>query len=187
MLAVAANVGAFAQSVDTAENTDSSTTAETRKVRPKFHGPGFRCFIGEKYEEGTKSWDYSRSTVYAVAGCQVNPYVFMGAGAALSSWGVQDCVSVPLFADLRVELHKAIRRRTSPYAEVQVGYAVGDIKSFYLSPQLGCHFNVGRRPVGISVALSYSLQYADVFSIEQPYTTWRENVDAFGLAVAVDF
>ena len=186
MLAVVANVGAIAQSVDTAENTDSSTTAETRVVRPKFHGQGFRCFIGEKYEEGAESWDYSRNTVYAVAGCQVNPYLFVGAGAALSRWDVQDCVSVPMFADLRVEVHKAIRRRTSPYAEVQVGYAVGDIKSFYLSPQLGCHFNVGRRPIGISVALSYGVQYADTYNIFDDVVK-RETVDAFGLAVAVDF
>lgn len=186
MMAVAADVGVLAQSVDTAENTDSSTSAETRMVRPKFHKPGFRCFIGNKYELGAELWNFSRSTIYAVAGYQANPYLFVGAGAGYSSWVIQDWVSVPLFADLRVELHKAIRRRVSPYVELQVGYAVGDVKSSYLSPQLGCHFNVGRRPIGISVALSYSVQYADISNILTDEME-RVTADAYGLAIGLDF
>ena len=182
MMAVAADVGVLAQSVDTAENTDSSTSAETRVVRPKFHKPGFRCFIGNKYELGAELWDFSRSTIYAVAGYQANPYLFVGAGASYSSWHIQDCVSVSLFADMRVELHKAIRRRVSPYVELQVGY----VKSSYLSPQLGCHFNMGRRPIGISVALSYSVQYADISNV-LTHEMERVTADAYGLATGLDF
>lgn len=89
---------------------------------------------------------------------------------------------MPLFADLRVELHKAIRRRVSPYVELQVG----DVKSSYLSPQLGCHFNVGRRPIGISVALSYSVQYADISNILTDEME-RVTADAYGLAIGLDF
>ncbi len=187
IMALLANAGALAQSVDTVENTDSSASAKTQMVKPKFHGTGFRCFIGDKYELGAESWDFSRSTIFAVAGYQANPYLFVGAGAGYSRWDVQDCVSVPLFADLRVELHKALRRRMSPYAELQVGYAVGDIKSFYLSPQLGCHFNVGRRPIGISVALSYGVQYADICNNILTGEITKETVDAYGLAIGIDF
>ena len=189
MMALTVNVGAFAQLIDTEENADSSTSAETLMAKPVFHGHGFRCFIGDKYEWGAESWDFSRSTVFAVAGYQANPYLFVGAGAGYSRWDVQNCVSVPLFADLRIELHKAIRRRMSPYAELQVGYAVGDIKSFYLSPQLGCHFNVGHRPIGISVALSYGVQRADVYDFQPGVEIMktRETVDAYGLAVGLDF
>ena len=81
MMALTVNVGAFAQLIDTEENADSSTSAEALMAKPVFHGHGFRCFIGDKYEWGAESWDFSRSTVFAVAGSQVNPYLFVGAGA----------------------------------------------------------------------------------------------------------
>ncbi len=186
MMAVTANVCGFAQPVDTATDSVSSTFAEAKPVRPKFHGPGFRCFIGVKNEVGIDSWDFSHGTIFAVAGSQVNPYLFVGAGAGLSSWLFHDFVSAPLFVDLRTEVHKATHCRTSPYAELQIGYSVGDVKGLYVSPQVGCHFSFGRRPLGISVALSYSVQRADVYDWITKQTS-RENLDGLGLSVSFDF
>jgi len=48
---------------------------------------------------------------------------------------------------------------------------------------------VGRRPIGISVALSYGVQRADIYDFQPGVEIMktRETVDAYGLAVGIDF
>ena len=82
-------------------------------------------------------------------GCRINPWLFIGVGAAGKYMFDSDLVYVPVYGDIRFYTHKG---GISPFIDTKVGYSfVPDGKSheggFYVSPTIGYAF--GRFEIGV--------------------------------------
>ncbi len=151
-------------------------------------GTRYRGFVGEGYVFGVGGWKEDRLTTYTSHGCQFNPYLYAGLGAAVTYWCDSEVAGVPVFAHVRSELHQTLRKNVSPYAEIKAGYSFGDTDGFYFSPSLGCHFYFGHSKVGISAGLSYVMQRVTVEHYGWGYYyTDRQNAHGLELSVALDF
>lgn len=151
--------------------------------------PRYRGFVGLSSVIGTGTWDDTRTFFYTVQGLQVNPYLFLGAGIGANYWDSYETWSFPVFADVRAELHKAIRRNFSPFAEVQLGYSMGDAQGLYFSPQIGMHFYFGHKKTGISAAVGYTVQHCTLDEYDCIYKNgyYDYNAEGFNLTVSFDF
>lgn len=151
--------------------------------------PRYRGFVGLSSVIGTGTWDDTRTFFYTVQGLQVNPYLFLGAGIGANYWDSYETWSFPVFADVRAELHKAIKRNFSPFAEVQLGYSIGDAQGLYFSPQIGMHFYFGHKKTGISAAVGYTVQHCTLDEYDCIYKNgyYDYNAEGFNLTVSFDF
>ncbi|MDY2829240.1 MAG: hypothetical protein SOU27_08240 [Sodaliphilus sp.] len=156
--------------------------------------PRYRGFAGYTFTVGTgdEIHNYNRITLFTTHGCQINPYLFVGAGMGATYWD-DETWSYPIYADVRTEIHNAFRRNFSPYLEVKTGYSVGDANGFYFSPSVGFHFYFGHTNMGLSVAIGYSMQYADDDFMDYDYydnNYWsggKQNYDGLNFSVSFDF
>lgn len=151
--------------------------------------PRYRGFVGLSSVIGTGTWDDTRTFFYTVQGLQINPYLFLGAGIGANYWDSYETWSFPVFADVRAELHKAIKRNFSPFAEVQLGYSMGDAQGLYFSPQIGMHFYFGHKKTGISAAVGYTVQHCTLDEYDCIYKNgyYDYNAEGFNLTVSFDF
>lgn len=151
--------------------------------------PRYRGFVGLSNVIGTGTWDDTRTFFYTVQGLQINPYLFLGAGIGANYWDSYETWSFPVFADVRAELHKAIKRNFSPFAEVQLGYSMGDAQGLYFSPQIGMHFYFGHKKTGISAAVGYTVQHCTLDEYDCIYKNgyYDYNAEGFNLTVSFDF
>lgn len=73
----------------------------------------------------------------------------LGMGVGVNLFVNADLYNVPLYGMLRLEYPK---KNLTVYVDGKVGYSLGDIRGFYLSPSLGVRF-------GYSTAVSLSVGY----------------------------
>ena len=152
--------------------------------------PRFRAMFGNYYTFGAGSYAQDRYGVDASFGCQITPYVYVGAGMAFDYWDNFDECSIPFFAHFRSEFHKSIGRNASPFVDVKLGYSPAEVDGVYFNPSVGCHFYFGHSRVGLSAYLGYVLQNPTVdewsYHGGKIYER-RENASGVRMGVAIDF
>lgn len=99
---------------------------------------GYRGFVEVGYTVGTGDAGADAVSFTTSHGYQINPYVFVGAGAGVNYYHSPDMWSVPIFATARGTL---IDGPISPFLDLKIGYAAADVSGFYFSPTIGCRFN----------------------------------------------
>lgn len=157
--------------------------------------PRFRGFVEQTSTFGVGDYDYDRYGLQASFGCQIIPYLYVGAGVGAEYWTDAEVWSAPIFAHVRTEFHKALGRNASPFVDVKAGYSVSDdIKGAYFAPSVGCHFYFGHSNVGISAYLGYVLQIAEIehyyynsYSHYGYHDYTNENCGGVRIGVALDF
>ncbi len=172
-------------------NAVSSTQEESPRSYGAAYGwekaPRYRGFFGESYIFHTGDIDEDRDYIWTSHGCQINPWVYVGAGAGVNYWFDSESWSVPVFAHVRSEIHKLFRKNVSPYVDAKLGYSFADVEGVYFAPQVGCHFYFGHSKTGISVGIGYTLQN---YKVESSYSGHHNshNLNAGGveLTVALD-
>ena len=148
--------------------------------------PRYRGFFGESYVFGTGGdYEEDRNFLYTSHGVQINPFLYVGAGVGLNYWVDSDVWSAPIFAHLRGEFHRSMKKNASPYIDAKIGYSVADVEGFYFSPSVGCHFYFGHSKVGLSVGLGYVMQKATMKYYLGYGSSWSETVNAGGLELTV--
>ena len=141
-------------------------------------GMRYRGFVGNSFIFALDSYhDDYQEFVFTSHGVQINPYLYVGAGLGLKYWTYWEEVSIPVFANIRGELHKLFQKNVSPYADVKMGYNILTNAGFYFSPEIGCHFYFGHSKCGLSVGLNYDLQGY----------YFEEILSGLGISVAFDF
>lgn len=159
---------------------------------PKSYGwgqaPRYRGFFGDSYILGVGDYDSDREFLYTSHGCQINPFLYVGAGVGVNYWFDDEAWSVPVFGHVRSEFHGLFKKNVSPYVDAKMGYSFADVEGFYFAPSVGCHFYFGHSKSGISVGVGYVLQNAKIDDYYY-YYGGSETVDAGGieLTVALDF
>ena len=165
--------------------------------------PRFRGFIEQNNTIGVGDYGINRYGVLASFGCQVLPYLYVGAGTGFDCWtGDYDYYdtnywSVPLFAHLRTEFHKAYRRNVSPFVDAKIGYNFVNFEGLYFAPSVGCHFYFGHSNVGLSAYVGYVLQPVDYTESYYHYNYYsggyytynytKENCGGVRIGVSLDF
>lgn len=162
--------------------------------------PRFRGFVEQNNTIGVGDYAYNRFGLLASFGCQVSPYLYVGAGTGFDSWidgydyDYENCWSVPLFAHLRTEIHKAYRRNVSPFIDAKIGYNLVHAEGLYFAPSVGCHFYFGHSNVGLSAYLGYVMQVVDCVETYYHYyggyytnDYTKENCGGVRIGVSLDF
>lgn len=114
-------------------------------------------------------------------GAQVLPFLYIGAGAGFNYYYDWASFCVPIFANIRTEISQL---PISPFFDFKIGYSILDIQGLYLSPSIGCRFNVTDN-CGLNIGLGYVVQKANLY-----YDGWdfgNINVGGLCLKVGVNF
>lgn len=143
---------------------------------------GYHAFIESGYGVGTGDVAADRIEFSTSHGYQINPYVFVGAGAGVNYYHSPDLWSVPIFANARGTL---LDGPISPFLDIKIGYAAADVSGFYFSPTVGCRFS------NFTLSAGYELQGADIttlyYSGYSYYTkTEKGNANAFVFKLGVE-
>ena len=153
--------------------------------------PRYRGFV--EYTQTFSSDEY-RVGLVTSHGCQLNPYIYLGAGVGVEYWYDYESCVVPIFAHFRSEIHNLIRRNASPFLDFRIGYGAGDPQGLYLNPSVGCHFYLGHSKQGLSVRAGYVLQGTDYSWDAEDfyYGYWddyeeSDRIHAFLLSFGYDF
>lgn len=154
--------------------------------------PRYRGFLEQNFVFGVGECNDDRVGLTMTHGCQITPYFFLGAGLGFDYWIDNDIFSMPVFAQMRLEFHKAFRRNASPFIDMKIGYSAVNATGFYCNPSVGCHFYFGHSNAGISVRLGYVAQLANttMFYYNYPYFgTYSEknNWGGVQLGVSIDW
>ncbi len=175
-------------------NSTSSSVTEAKHENDRSYGwgmaPRYRGFVGASYIVDAGDIGLDRAYLWTSHGCQINPYLYAGVGVGVNCWFdddfENDSWSVPVFAHVRGEWHKAFHKNISPYVETKIGYSFADCEGFYFAPQIGCHFYFGHSKTGISVGVGYTLQNCK-YNYYYNGHYWNDNLNANGVEFTVAF
>lgn len=110
-------------------------------------------------------------------GCLIIPYLYVGGGIGFQYYHSASAFNIPIFADFR---GYPIEGNIKPFFNFRIGYAVGDIEGFYLSPSIGVSLN------RLDISFSYSMQKTKIFyydSYDYGYDTINLGAVTFKLGV----
>ena len=116
-------------------------------------------------------------------GSQINQFVYLGAGFCVDRYTLDNfgrVIAFPLFVHFRANMNK---NRVSPFFDLKTGYSPFDLVGFYLSPNFGIRFGVGKR-VGIDVQVGVALQGYKIYSnrlVENAY------IKGLNISLGLDF
>ena len=110
---------------------------------------GYHAFLEAGYGVGTGDFGADCIELTTSHGYQINPYVFVGAGAGVKYYHGPDAWSVPIFANARGTL---LDGPISPFLDIKIGYSAADVSGFYFSPSVGYRFNK------FTISAGYELQ-----------------------------
>ncbi len=140
---------------------------------------GYRGFVEIGYTVGTGDWGTGRVDFSTSHGYQFNPYFYAGLGMGVSYFHYEDLVEIPVFVDLRSDI---LNNWVTPYVDFKIGCAVYDNSGFYMSPSVGCRFNLNN--IGLNVGIGYTMQKLDYYS---RYYYDKVNCGGFSIKLSIDF
>lgn len=145
---------------------------------------GYKGFVETGYSFGLDDHTTNRIELSTSHGYQFNPYLFLGAGLGVSYFSEVNEAAVPLFADFRVNFTK---KPSTPFANVQFGYANGDIDGIYLSTSVGMRFELPAKKA-LNLKLSFTLQNNEyTYGFNGHYFSDTESLNAVGLKLGFEF
>lgn len=152
--------------------------------------PGYRGFVDLGYTLGTGELGVDRIEFSTSHGYQINPYIFVGAGAGFNYFCSDgaDAFGIPVFAHVRSEF---LKNAVSPFFDFKIGYSFLDTDGLYFSPAVGCHFQVSNT-IGLNVSIGYTFQnisyeYSYENSYEYYWDSGSENCGGISFKFGVDF
>lgn len=96
------------------QRAERKSSFRTRKI-----ATGFKGFIDDSYSASMNGSDFNRGGLSVSLGSQILPQLFVGAGLGLEYYNELEVLTVPVFADVRVNF---INGPISPFLGVKVGY-----------------------------------------------------------------
>lgn len=162
-IALITAIGCQAQEAD-ATKTTRYNNRHTMVGYKAFYETGY--FIGLKNQDDPKL--PNKFSVTTSQGFQLNNFVYLGLGVGVDSYRHnENCyVSVPLFADLRVNCLND--KRVMPFFDIRMGYSMGDrARGFYWENQLGVRIGM-KKHHAVYAAADFTFQYcsSSIFIID---------------------
>jgi len=143
---------------------------------------GYRGFVDLGYTLGSGEYKIGRIEFSTSHGYQINPYIFVGAGAGYNYFCTNDADAhgIPVFAHARSEF---LRNAISPFFDFKIGYSFLDTDGLYFSPSVGCHIQVSSS-IGLNVSFGYTFQ-----NVSYEYDGYSDSVNCGGISFkfGIDF
>lgn len=145
---------------------------------------GYKGFADLGYIVDVSDMDASKLQLSTSHGYQFNNYLYLGGGVALDYYTDADKISVPIFADFKVNF---INKRITPFADTKFGYSVGDVEGFYSSVGIGVRFGLkGKKAISLKLQYDYQ-EYNYSYSSSYYYYDDTSNISGIGFKVGFDF
>lgn len=110
--------------------------------------------VGGGFGIGNNAGPYTEVTTSH--GCQIIPYLFMGAGFGFHYDFDWEAAILPIFVDLRCNF---LNSNVTPFVGMKVGYSVLDAEGLYFNPSIGCRFGLSNN-FAMNVTFNYQMQKA---------------------------
>ena len=169
-----------------AQETDAT---KTTRYNNRHTMDGYKAFYEAGYFWGIDDQNGphlpNKFSVTTSQGFQLNNFVYFGIGAGIDSYRHnENCyISVPLFADLRVNCLND--KRVMPFFDIRMGYSMGDrARGFYWENQLGVRIGL-KKHHAVYAAADAVFQFTD-FSTFLTNDDWGQ-YGAFGFKVGYEF
>lgn len=121
---------------------------------------GYRGFADFSYTLGVGDWgkNHDRLGIMTSHGCQIAPQFFAGVGVGFNYYfdGRDELCSLPVFAHFRSDI---LPQEITPYVDLRVGYSFIDVEGVYVSPSVGCRFELSDN-IGLNIGVGYTMQQA---------------------------
>lgn len=169
---------AFAQFTTGGSARSSSNWADT-EYAPK---TGYKGFVDFGYGVGVGDIEAGRLQLTTTHGYQICPYVFAGVGLGVSYYTDDEMYNVPIFANGRATLPLS-NSRLAPFFDYKIGYSVGDVQGFYMSPSVGLRIGFGEN-CGFNISVGYEMQK---YEYEYYGFEGSENCGAVNFKIGLDF
>ncbi len=127
----------------------------------------YRGYVDAGYSVGIGDYDFGRFEVNTSHGYQINPYLFIGAGAGLhfmASYKTKDMdipldvrdskVDIPVFANIRCNF---LKKKVSPFVDVKGGTYVTNSGGLYVNASAGCRFSINEKQA-INLSVGYTTE-----------------------------
>ena len=102
----------------------------------------YRGFVDLGYTIGVGIVSNSdRVELTTTHGVQIIPEFFVGAGVGVNYYHLAEgdtCISLPFFVDVRTDI---LRSNITPFVDLKIGYAFGNVQGLYVTPSVGCKVN----------------------------------------------
>lgn len=116
-------------------------------------------------------------------GSQINQFVYLGAGFSFDRYTLDNMgrvIAFPLFVHFRANMNKT---RVSPFFDLKTGYSPFDLVGFYLSPNFGIRFGIGKR-LGIDIEVGVALQGYKIYTNRQIENAY---IKGLNISLGLDF
>jgi len=121
---------------------------------------GYKGFIDAATIGNVNGYDASFMEISTTHGYQFNNYFFLGGGIALNYYADAELTTAPIYAAFRANF---INKKVSPFADIKLGYTVGDLRGTYASIGIGVRFSLKGRKA-LNLACVYSEQDNEWYS-----------------------
>ncbi|MBR6715361.1 MAG: hypothetical protein IKI83_02830 [Prevotella sp.] len=126
------------------------------------NGPerGYKGFIEGGYTVGVGDYKSGRAELITTHGYQFNNYIFAGVGAGAKYYTDDELWAFPIYADVRANI---LNHSISPFVDLKIGYAAGDVDGFLLIPSIGCRYGFNNN-TAITASIGYEIQKAKLYA-----------------------
>lgn len=146
-----------------------------RAPQPRYYNPGYATqstWVTEITEVGFTFGmgdfnDAGHLSIYESVLMQVHPMFGIGMGAGVHYFVDAEVYNVPLYGLLRISSQG---ESVGVFVDCKVGYSVGDVRGFFLSPSMGLRFGYTN---AVTLSVGYEMQkfsVRDNFNTIQRYT-----------------
>lgn len=165
---------------------EESSHVRSYKKTSKATLRGYKGFVDFGYIADVSDNNAGKIEASTSHGYQFNNYIFLGAGMAVDYYTDADLVSIPIFANFRVNF---INKKITPFVDLKTGCAVGDVEGAYVTLGMGARFSLkGKKAVNIGLEYHYQqYDYSESYGSENYYHYSYYNYDLQGLGFKVGF
>ena len=144
---------------------------------------GYKGFIDFGYIGDVSDYNASKVELSTSHGYQFNNYFFVGGGVAVDYYTDADVIAAPIFANFRANF---INKKVTPFADVKMGYSVGDVEGFYTSIGMGVRFSLKGKKA-LNLKLEYNYQEQEAVYGGSYYYSYEEAVGMSGIGFKFGF
>ena len=142
------------------------------------NGPmsGYKGFMETGYKFGVGEYGEDCFSFMTTHGYQFSPYYFGGIGVGVNYYDTQyGAWSVPIYGDVKAYL---LNNSITPFIDLKIGYTLGDMEGFYLSPSMGCRIRTGNI-TAFYASFGYEMQKVKVsnyMQVKTKYGSYRKEI-----------
>ncbi len=143
---------------------------------------GYKGFVDAGYRFDVSDNNANSLEISTAHGYQFNNYFFLGGGVGVTYYTDAELVTLPFFTNFRANF---TNKRITPFADVKLGYSMGDVSGAYTSLAIGVRFAMQGKKA-LNLRLEYAAQELGLNS-DFIYNDDSFTVSSLGLKIGFEF